>query len=126
MHRDSRFYHSQVVSNSGYIFDSGELDKNATVRAFRTVRQEGSGSVARTLEFFNLDVIISFGYIIWTLPDALLTSINKREESVLSEELCVQEDTVLHIRSNVMDMLKFSGNGIRKYLSTAYMSVNNG
>lgn len=49
------------------IFDSGELTKEATVRKFRTVRQEGSRSVTRTIEFFNLDVIISVGYRVNTV-----------------------------------------------------------
>ncbi len=44
------------------IFDSGELTREATVRNFRTVRKEGNRMVTRTLEFFNLDVIISVGY----------------------------------------------------------------
>lgn len=49
------------------IFDSEELSREATVRKFRTVRQEGSRSVTRTIEFFNLDVIISVGYRVNTV-----------------------------------------------------------
>lgn len=49
------------------IFDSEELSREATVRNFRTVRQEGSRSVTRTIEFFNLDVIISVGYRVNTV-----------------------------------------------------------
>lgn len=44
------------------IFESEELNKNATVRNYRTVRIEGSRRVNRNLEYFNLDVIISVGY----------------------------------------------------------------
>ncbi|HRF15679.1 MAG TPA: virulence protein RhuM/Fic/DOC family protein [Bacteroidia bacterium] len=44
------------------IFTLGELEQDATVRKFRTVRQEGKRMVARSLEHFNLDVIISIGY----------------------------------------------------------------
>lgn len=44
------------------IFSSAELEENATVRKFRTVRQEGKRQVARELEHFNLDMIISIGY----------------------------------------------------------------
>lgn len=58
------------------------------------------------------------GNITWTLPHALLSSINKKEESVLPDDLCVQEDTILHIMSNVVDMPDFSGAGIRNYLSS--------
>ncbi|MDO9048972.1 MAG: RhuM family protein [Methylobacter sp.] len=38
------------------IFDSGELDKNATVQI------EGNRSITRDIEYFNLDAIISVGY----------------------------------------------------------------
>ncbi len=44
------------------IYQSGELQPEATVRKFRTVRQEGKRSVTRDLEYYNLDMIISIGY----------------------------------------------------------------
>lgn len=44
------------------VFESGELDRESTVRKFRTVRIEGGRSVTRNLDYFNLDVIISVGY----------------------------------------------------------------
>lgn len=44
------------------ILDEGELSKEATVKDFLTVRQEGSRQVQRTIEFYNLDMIISVGY----------------------------------------------------------------
>ena len=44
------------------IYSSNELTPEATVRNFRTVRQEGKRSVARELEHYNLDLIISIGY----------------------------------------------------------------
>jgi hypothetical protein len=44
------------------IFDSGELQPEATIRKFRMVRREGLRDVARTLDFYNLDAIISVGY----------------------------------------------------------------
>lgn len=49
------------------IFQSGELMQGATVRKFRTVRQEGKRTVSRDLEHYNLDVIISVGYRVNTL-----------------------------------------------------------
>lgn len=57
-------------------FDSGELDKDATVRKFRTVRQEGSRNVARILEFFNLDVVISVGYRVNTVRVSFVSMLN--------------------------------------------------
>lgn len=44
------------------IFESGELDENATVKKILTVQQEGSREVKRNLEHYNLDAIISIGY----------------------------------------------------------------
>lgn len=44
------------------IFESGELDKNATCKEFLQVQKEGNREVKRLLEFYNLDAIISVGY----------------------------------------------------------------
>ena len=43
-------------------FKEGELDKFSTVKESLTVQKEGSRSVQRKIEFYNLDVIISVGY----------------------------------------------------------------
>lgn len=55
-----------VKSNVSYhlknIFETGELDAASTVQGIRTVQIEGGRHIARTLEYFNLDVIISLGY----------------------------------------------------------------
>lgn len=58
---------ANISEHLKHIFDSGELMKDATVRKFRTVRQEGNRSVARMIEYFNLDVIISVGYRVNTV-----------------------------------------------------------
>ena len=44
------------------IFEEGELTPAATVKNFLTVRQEGTRQVSRSLEYYNLDAIISVGY----------------------------------------------------------------
>ena len=44
------------------IYESKELEREATVRNFRTVQQEGVRLVKRELEYYNLDAIISVGY----------------------------------------------------------------
>ena len=44
------------------IFATGELQRQATVANFATVQDEGERSVARELEYYNLDAIISVGY----------------------------------------------------------------
>ena len=44
------------------IYDQGELEQEATVRNFRTVRKEGNRMVNRTITYYNLDAIISVGF----------------------------------------------------------------
>jgi hypothetical protein len=44
------------------VFAEGELQEAATVKDFLTVRQEGSRQVSRSVDYYNLDVIISVGY----------------------------------------------------------------
>ena len=44
------------------IFESGELEREATVSKLEIVRQEGSRKVKRSIEHFNLDAVISVGY----------------------------------------------------------------
>ncbi len=51
-----------ISEHLGNIFGSYELQKEATVRNFRTVQQEGERLVNRDLEYYNLDAIISVGY----------------------------------------------------------------
>jgi hypothetical protein len=48
------------------IFDTGELEREGTVANFATVQKEGQREVARQVEFYNLDAIISVisvGYV---------------------------------------------------------------
>lgn len=44
------------------IFKEKELDRKSTVAFFATVQIEGGRRIARDVEFFNLDVILSVGY----------------------------------------------------------------
>jgi hypothetical protein len=44
------------------VYDSAELLREATIRKFRTVQSEGERQVARNVDFYNLDAIISVGY----------------------------------------------------------------
>ncbi len=44
------------------IYSTGELVREATLRKFRTVQPEGGREVARNVDFYNLDAIISVGY----------------------------------------------------------------
>ena len=44
------------------IFESGELNREATISKMEIVRSEGGREVAREVEFYNLDAIIAVGY----------------------------------------------------------------
>lgn len=50
---------SEHINN---VFKDGELERDPTIRKFRTVQIEGKREVARSIEYYNLDVIISVGY----------------------------------------------------------------
>ena len=50
---------SEHISN---IYQQQELLQEATVRNFRTVRKEGNRMVARNIDHYNLDMIISVGF----------------------------------------------------------------
>lgn len=44
------------------IYEDGELNSNSTVAFFATVQNEGDRTVERSIQFYNLDMIISVGY----------------------------------------------------------------
>jgi prophage maintenance system killer protein len=44
------------------VFNTGELDEKATIRKFRIVQTEGARNIARNIDHFSLDMIISVGY----------------------------------------------------------------
>jgi hypothetical protein len=44
------------------IYETGELNKTATISNLETVQQEGNRKVKRNVEFYNLDAIIAVGY----------------------------------------------------------------
>ena len=51
-----------IIIHIGNIFREKELKKNATCKDFLQVQKEGKRLVNRTVQLFNLDVIISVGY----------------------------------------------------------------
>ncbi|CAM3410473.1 virulence RhuM family protein [Aequorivita lipolytica] len=53
---------STVTEHIQNVFSENELEAEATSRKFRQVRTEGSRTVERDIEHYNLDVIISVGY----------------------------------------------------------------
>ena len=53
----------QLVSHHiRQIIDSGELDRNRTVKKYLTVQTEGTRSIGRHVDHYNLDMIIALGY----------------------------------------------------------------
>jgi hypothetical protein len=44
------------------IFDTGELEKEATVSILEIVRKEGKRSISRNMEFYRLEAILAVGY----------------------------------------------------------------
>ena len=44
------------------LYESAEIDPEATIRKFRIVRQEGGREVARVIEHYNLDAILAVGF----------------------------------------------------------------
>ena len=61
--KDVRTVNEHLVN----IFDEGELRREATIRKFRIVRQEGSRQVAREVDHFNLDAILAVGFRVRSL-----------------------------------------------------------
>jgi len=57
--KDVRTVNEHIVN----IYKEKELHKKTTIRKFRIVQKEGKREVARNVDFYNLDVIISVGII---------------------------------------------------------------
>ncbi|WP_347988687.1 virulence RhuM family protein [Methylomonas sp. AM2-LC] len=43
-------------------YETGEINRDTTIRKFRIVQTEGNREISRNVDFFNLDAIISVGY----------------------------------------------------------------
>ena len=100
---------ANISEHIKHIYEEGELDKTSTVRNFRTVRKEGSRTVSRELEYYNLDLILSVGYRvksktatqfrIWAnkiLKEYLIQgySVNKHLLSTQQEKLEILQSTI--------------------------------
>ena len=53
---------TSIIRHISNIFNDGELDEKSTTALFAVVRSEGLRSVRRTINHFNMDVIISVGF----------------------------------------------------------------
>ena len=61
----AELYQTGVPSISEHltnIFREGELDPEATIRKFRTLRKEGNRSISRVIEHYSLQVVLAVGY----------------------------------------------------------------
>ncbi len=57
------YLHKRTISEHiQNIFKEGELSEDSTVRNFRIVQKEGVREVARQVDHYNLETIISVGY----------------------------------------------------------------
>ena len=61
--KDVRTINEHLVN----IYEEGELQREATIRKFRIVRFEGKREVAREVEHYNLEAILSVGYRVRSL-----------------------------------------------------------
>ena len=59
------------------IYDSGELDRNRTVKKYLTVQTEGTRSIGRHVDHYNLDMIIALDDQLKRLRAKLLTGKEK-------------------------------------------------
>ena len=59
---------SVISRHLNNIFKTGELRRQAAVAKNATVQTEGSRTVSRNIEYFNLDAIISVGYRVNSKP----------------------------------------------------------
>jgi len=57
---------ANISEHIKHAFQTGELNKESTVRKFRIVQMEGRQTVERNLSHYNLDAIISVGYRVST------------------------------------------------------------
>jgi len=98
------------------IYKEGELLRDATVKEYLTVQQEGSRQITRRVLFYNLDVIISVGYRVksirgtqfrqWAnrvLKDYLLRgySINSRIERLENRMAQTEEKIDFFVRTSL-------------------------
>ena len=75
---------ANISEHIKHIYEEEELDKDSTVRNFRTVRKEGRRNVSRELDYYNLDMIIAVGY---RVNSKIATQFRKWATNILKEYL---------------------------------------
>jgi hypothetical protein len=88
------------------IYNEGELDEKSTVKDFLTVQKEGSRRVKRTLQYYNLDMIISVGY---RIKSHVATRFRIWATSVIKEYMikgfALDDERLKEARNNYFDEL---------------------
>ena len=125
---------SVISRHINNVFKEKELDMEVTVAKFATVQLEGDREVERSIEFYNLDVIISVGYRIksqrgtqfriWAnsiLKDYLIKGYSINEKRLLQENEQLRElQESIKILGNVLKHKSLSGDesmGLLKIIS---------
>jgi len=87
------------------IFIEEELDKNQTVAFFATVQTEGEKLVERTIEHYNLDVIISVGYRVNSKQGTKFRIwATERLKNYLVQGFAVNEKRILEYQKNLTEL----------------------
>jgi prophage maintenance system killer protein len=94
---------SVISRHIGNVFREEELNKTSTVAKFATVQHEGNRSIERTLEYYNLDIIISVGYRVKSKEG---TSFRIWATSVLKNHFKKQVNQLKSYENKYIDLVK--------------------
>ena len=124
---------SVISRHIGNVFKEGELKRDSTVANYATVQNEGGREISRTIEYFNLDVIISVGYRvkskqgtnfrIWAtniLKKQLIDSIKKTPSTLNYEDKYLQLIKTITVATNTANNYELNASeatGILKILN---------
>lgn len=124
---------SVISRHIGNVFKEGELKRDSTVANYATVQKEGGREISRTIEYFNLDVIISVGYRvkskqgtnfrIWAtniLKKQLIDSIKKTTSALNYEDKYLQLIKTITVATNTANNCELNATeatGILKILN---------
>ena len=115
---------ANISEHISHIFQEEELDRESTVRKFRTVRKEGSRNVSRNLEYYNLDMIIAVGY---RVNSKIATKFRKWATNTLREYLTkgyVINEKMLKAQQNKIQTLQSTLNLLKRSLQNQISTVD--
>ena len=115
---------ANISEHISHIFQEEELDRESTVRKFRTVRKEGSRNVSRNLEYYNLDMIIAVGY---RVNSKIATKFRKWATNTLKEYLTkgyVINEKMLKAQQNKIQTLQSTVSLLTRSIQNQISTVN--